>query len=163
MVFEGGFMIETEEEHFNEEYFNSVFAGTGWKVLWNDGWLWRIAKNSERYDYRSVVLESPDGTVLVNAGTTGPSDFKRYGRGCVFTTAVADMCGRPRPYSSRGSPWINAVGYRRGPKCRMLEEPKWYAERTCFGEGGKCLVGSVEEFALKLAAFGWSERVVVLP
>ena len=148
----------TEEDHIRD-----AFAGTGWKVLWNGGWLWQICKNNSRYDYKSVVLESPDGNVFVNAGTTGPSTADHYGRDYVFATAAADMSGTPRPRPGARDVWINAVGYRRGPKGGQLEEPKWYAERTIFGEGGKCLVGSVEEFAFKLAAFGWSERVVVLP
>ena len=33
---------------------------------------------------------------------------------------------------------------------RYLRLPSWF-----IGQDGKCLVGSVEEFALKLAAFGY--------
>ena len=131
-----------------ENAFRMAFAGTGWKVEFVMGF--------KRPDCASVVLESPDGNVLVNAGTTRPWYFMKYGREYVFECAAADMTGKTRPRDDESDYWCNAVGYL-NPGCRQLDEPKWYADAEV-GDG--CLTSSVEEFALKLAAFGWSERVI---
>ena len=135
-----------------EDRIKRAFAGTGWNVRWNDGWFWDIVKHYKtRDDYKSIVLESPDGKVLVNAGTTWPAMADYYGRDYVFASAGADMSGVMRPH---GKTWINVVGYLVGHGVLALAAPKWYSG------GDACFVSSVEEFALKLAAFGWSETAL---
>lgn len=134
-----------------EDRIRRAFADTGWKVRWNDGWFWdAIGYGKIHTNYKSVVLESPGGKVLVNAGTTSSGMADRYGRDYVFASAEADMSGAVRPYMYVKS-WINVAWYLVGRGVR-LNGPKWYSDGA-----GACLTSSVEEFALKLSVFGWGE------
>ena len=139
-----------------EKEFRKAFANTGWNVLYNGGDMWELVVGFEKPNYASVVLESPDGNVFVNAGTTRPWYLVKYGREYVFECAAADMTGKRRPLDDDSDYWCNAVGFL-SQGCRQLDEPEWYANAEV---GNGCLTSSVEEFALKLAAFGWSERVI---